>query len=399
MKVVEVNTVCGISGSVGRITAELAMYAANSGAEAYVAFSRGEAFGVNEKMKISMGGRAAFFADAFKSRLFDSVGFNSVGKTKKLIRRLEEISPDVIHLHNAHGYYLNIPLFFNYIKKKNIKLVWTLHDCWAFTGHCAYFGSECDRWKTGCYSCPMKGQYPKSFSDRSGHNYIRKKEIFTSLDPENVIIAVPSEWLKDRVKESFLKDYPVEVIHNGVDTSAFVYNDKAKSKALYSGEKLVLGVTNVWDERKGFSDFISLAKELPSYSFLGIGAADMDRQNLPKNMSWINRTNDVGELAECYSAANVFVNPTYDDNFPTTHMEAQCCGTAVVSYGVGGCKENIISDYGKTVPMGDMSALKEAVKKIAESGYDKNELALKARGLFDKNAAYKKYMDLYRKFS
>lgn len=402
MKVVQINTVCGKSGSVGRITAELTMYAAAHGAEAYAAYGRGKAFGIDDKMGIPIGGKVDFYADVLKSRLFDSAGFNSVSATEKLIKRLDEISPDVIHLHNAHGYYLNAPLFFNYIRENNIKLVWTLHDCWAFTGHCAYFDSvNCDRWKSGCSSCPLKGQYPKSYTDRSDRNYEKKKELFTSLKKNDVIIAVPSGWLKDRVGESFLKDYTVEVVPNGVDISSFAYDTAAAEKIRdglsLRGGKLILGVTNVWEERKGLGDFISLAEALPEYSFIGVGKTDMEERDFPANMKWIYRTNDVKELASYYSAADVFVNPTYGDNFPTTHMEAQCCGAAVVSYDVGGAKENILFPYGKTVPVGDVAALKEAARETALSGYDKDGLSSAARAAFDKNTAYKKYMELYGK--
>lgn len=398
MKVVEINTVCGKSGSVGRITAELTTYAAERGAEAYAAYGRGKAFGIDENMGIPIGGKLSFFADVFKSRLFDGAGFNSASATKKLIKRLKEISPDVIHLHNAHGYYLNAPLFFNYLKEENIKLVWTLHDCWPFTGHCAYFeNAECYRWKSGCYSCPMKGQYPKSFFDNSKRNYERKKEVFSSLDPKNVRLVVPSEWLKEKIGESFLKDYSVEVIPNGVDVSSFKYNGgaAAKNKPGLVGEKIVLGVTNVWDDRKGLPDFITLAEWLPLYRFIGVGSAEIKGVDMPKNMSWIYRTNDINELADYYSAADVFVNPTYDDNFPTTHMEAQCCGAAVVSYDAGGSKENIISPYGVTVKKGDVKELKDAVKKIARSGYDKDELSALARDKFDRTKCYGRYFELY----
>jgi len=402
MKVVLVNTVCGKSGSVGRITAELLNYAADKGIEAYAAYGRGEAFGIDEKRGIPMESMAQFYVDVFKSRLFDSAGFNSASATKKLIARLKEINPDVIHLHNAHGYYLNVPLFFNYIREKNIKLVWTLHDCWPFTGHCAYFSlAGCERWKTGCYSCPLKSQYPKAYIDRSRRNYKKKKKLFTSLNNDNVIIAVPSKWLKDNVKDSFLGDYSVEVVNNGVDVSSFIYDgekaEKIKKAYAIRGEKIILGVTNVWDERKGLSDFFALAKSLPSYKFIGVGSAPSAMENMPENMAWIERTNNVNELAGFYSAADVFVNPTYDDNYPTTHMEAQCCGTAVISYDVGGCNENIISPYGKCVAKGDIAALKAAAEDIAENGYSKEKLSSLARPCFDKTASYANYLSLYQK--
>lgn len=400
MKVVLINTVCGKSGSVGRITAELLNYAEKNGIDCYAAYGRGKAYGINPQRGIPVGGRVSFYTDIALSRLNDRAGFNSSFATKRLLKKLDEISPDVIHLHNVHGYYINARLLFNYIRERNVKLVWTLHDCWSFTGHCAYFSvADCQKWKTGCYSCPIKNQYPKSYVDRSKRNYVLKKDIFTSLKRENVIIAVPSVWLKERVKESFLKDYTVEVIPNGVDISTFKLSDAdgVKNKFAARGEKIVLGVTNVWDERKGFSDFISLAEGLPEYSFVGIGKRENEKHSLPNNMTWIYRTEDAKELAEYYSAADAFVNPTYDDNYPTTHMEAQCCGTAVVAYNVGGCGENIITPYGQCVEKGNISALTAAVKKACEEGYNKEELSLTAEKLFDKNESYGRYINLYKR--
>jgi len=396
MRVVLINTVCGKSGSVGRITAELLNYAEKNGIDCYAAFSRGKAIGINPEKGISIGGKVSFYTDIALSRLFDSAGFNNKSATKKLLKKLDELAPDIIHLHNIHGYYIDVELLFDYIKNRDIKVVWTLHDCWAFTGHCAYFSFvECEKWKTGCFACQQNGDYPKAFTDNSKKNYIKKSAVFTSLKKENVTIVTPSKWLKSAVEQSFLNKYSVEVIPNGIDVEAFSYIAPTKNK-FASDKKTVLGVTNVWDSRKGFNDFKNLALSIPEYNFIAIGLIKSAAGELPKNLTAIERTNDLRALAEYYSAADVFVNPTYDDNYPTTHMEAQSCGTAVISYDVGGCSENIITPYGKCVERGNISALSSAVKQVCLSGYNNEELSLKAKALFDKSVSYGRYINLYK---
>lgn len=400
MRIVEINTVCGKSGSVGRMTAELLNYAHSCGVDAYAAYSRGKAVGINEKRGITISSRTQFYFAALNARLKDNDGFNSVRATKKLIERLESLKPDAVHLHNAHGYYLNIELLFDYLKRSGVKLVWTLHDCWAFTGHCAYFGYVgCEKWKTGCNDCPQMREYPKAFVDNSKGNYIRKKEIFTSLPRENVIITTPSCWLKDIAEQSFLGEYPIEVIPNGIDMLIFSYpRGRVREKLALGDKKLALCVANVWDGRKGFKDVAALARRLPQYAFIVIGL-NKSEERAPDNVITIERTNNARTLAAYYSAADVFVNPTYDDNYPTTHMEAQACGTAVVSYDTGGCKENILAPYGACVKKGDIEELTAAVQRTAESGYDKAELSLRSREAFDKTLCFSKYVSLYKRIT
>lgn len=277
------------------------------------------------------------------TRLTDKTGFASYRATQKLISRLESIHPDIIHLHNIHGYYLNIELLFNFIKANKIKVVWTLHDCWAMTGHCAYFDMvACLKWKSGCNHCVQKSAYPTSKGlDSSKWNWNKKKQLFTGAD---VCIVTPSKWLKSIVEQSYLKEYPVRVIYNGIDIEAFKpkYNKELKNKLDAEGKPIVLGVASEWTERKGLTDFICLAKECPDIMFVVVGVTPEQKKKLPAELTGICRTNNVDELVELYSIADVFFNPTYEDNFPTTNLEALACGTPIVTYDTGGSPEVIM---------------------------------------------------------
>lgn len=398
MKVLLINTVCGKSGSVGRITAELYRYARDNQIESYVAYSRKEAFGISPEHGICVGTLFENYFDGIKSRLFDNSGFNSSLPTRKLIRYIEELKPDVIHFHNLHGYYVNIKILFRYIKEKGIRAVWTLHDCWSVTGHCAYFDyAECDKWKTGCRRCPETSSYPKAYIDASERNFRKKKEIFTSLDTDKLILVTPSVWLKEIVGQSYLKKYEIKVIENGVDLSSFypIKNDIRERYAIKE-KHIVLGVANRWERRKGLGDFFLLSDLLgKDYRFILIGVEEKQKQDLPENFIGISRTNNIKELAEFYSAADVYVNPTYEDNYPTTNMEAQACGCPVVSYDSGGSKENILTGLGGAVEKGNVQAIAESVKSIISENIDKNLLSQKAR-CFDKEETLKKYIALYR---
>lgn len=367
MKVLQINTVCGKSGSVGRITADLYQFMKKNDIEGYVAYSRGESFGIDQKDGIRIGSLFENYLDGVITRVFDNAGFNSKSATKKFLERVDEISPDIIHIHNLHGYYIHVGLLFEYIKKKGIKVVWTLHDCWSFTGHCCYFDFlNCDKWQTGCNNCLETKIYPKAFFDSSKKNYMRKKEIFTSLDKDKVILVTPSKWLEKIIKKSYLKDYETRTIVNGINISDFSVTDNdIRKKYSLGNSRIVLGVANKWDRRKGLDDFISLSQMLgDGYAFIAIGVDDAQMAKLPPEVIGIKGTNSVKELAKYYSAADVYVNPTYEDNYPTTNMEAQACGCPVITYKTGGSCENIIDGYGFSVEKGNLDSLCKAVKHI-----------------------------------
>jgi len=342
MKVLQINTVCGV-GSTGRIMLQIHQALKQRGHESYIAYGREPA--KNCEGAIRIGSDFDVYHHVLITRLFDLHGFGSKKATKKFLNTVEKIDPDIIHLHNIHGYYLNVEVLFDFLKTSNKPVVWTLHDCWAFTGHCSYFlYVGCERWKTGCYSCPAKKYYPKSvLLDNSKNNHGRKKRIFTGV--KNLTIVTPSKWLAGLVKQSFLAEYPVEVIPNGIDTEVFkpTPSDFRKEHGL-EGKFIILGVANVWEKRKGFDYFIELSKYLAEDEIIVlVGISDEQLKKLPKNVIGIKRTNSPKELAEIYTAADVFLNLTLEDNYPTVNLEAQACGTYVITFDSGGAGETIFN--------------------------------------------------------
>lgn len=295
------------------------------------------------------------------TRITDKTGFASTLSTRKILNWLDEIEPDIIHLHCIHGYFINISLLFTYIKEKNIKVIWTQHDCWAFTGHCAYFDAcGCEKWKTGCHDCEQLTTYPASrLMDNSKWNWKTKKELFTGA---NVTVVTPCEWLSELVKISFLREYPIRVIYNGIDTNVFKPTKSYfKKKNEIEAKKMILGVASEWTERKGLRDFIELDEMLDKkeYVIVLVGVSKKQVENLPKDIIALNRTNNIKELVEIYSAADVYFNPTYEDNFPTTNLEATACGTPVITYDTGGSPESV--DPRAVVQKGNLNRVKDII--------------------------------------
>lgn len=298
--------------------------------DSYVVWGRGRA--AQNEHEIAIRDEFGVKFHGIYTRITDKTGFASKKMTRKLIDKLKQIEPDILHLHNIHGYYLNIEQLFNYIRENNIKVVWTLHDCWAFTGHCAYFDMVgCEKWKTGCHDCEQKKTYPSSLiKDNSYWNWKKKRSLFTNL---NITIVTPCKWLKNIVKQSFLKEYPVEVIYNGIDLNVF-HPEKTDFEEKYNlrGKYVILGVASEWTERKGLKDFIKLEEMLDrtKYRIVLVGLTQKQIKELPNTIIRIERTENVQELVGIYTRANVFFNPTYEDNFPTTNLEAIACGTPVM---------------------------------------------------------------------
>ena len=343
MKVLMINSVCGI-GSTGRICTDLCDVLLQDGNEVKIAYGRGEAPLKYKENSYKIGSDFLVKLNGIKARLLDNEGFNAKGATRKFLKWAEEYNPDILHLHNLHGYYLNVKLLFQWIKTRpNMKVFWTLHDCWAFTGHCSYFDFVgCVKYKKQCHNCSQKCEYPKTLLfDRSAKNYKDKKNAF--LGVKNLEIITPSNWLKEKVEVSFLKEYKVTVINNGIDLSVFKPTESNfKEKYGLQDKKIILGVASVWEKRKGLDDFISLSKILPSdYQIVVVGVNKEQKKILPKNILGIERTNGVKELAEIYASSSVLFNPTYEDNYPTVNLEAQACCIPVVTYKTGGSVESV----------------------------------------------------------
>lgn len=368
MKILFINMVCG-TGSTGKICAELAEKFEKEGHEVKIAYGR-HAY-VPEKYQkyaIRIGTDMGVKLHAVKTRLTDKHGLGSKRATKKFLEWAEEYSPDLLWLHNIHGYYINYEMLFAWIKKHpEMEVKWTLHDCWTFTGHCCYFDMvKCNQWKTLCQKCPQKLSYPATrvFSDCED-NFKRKQKAFTGV--KNMTLITPSKWLADLVKQSFLKEYPVEVIYNKIDTNIFKPTpSNFREKYGLKEKKIVLGVASVWEERKGLRDFHKLATMLDdSYAIVLVGLNDKQLKELPKSIIGIKRTNGQKELAEIYTAADVFVNTTYEDNYPTVNLEAQACGTSVITYRTGGSVESVPAE--NVVEVGNIGGLLEMIVGILEN--------------------------------
>ena len=392
MKIVQINVTCGV-GSTGKICLAVSRLLNDKGVENYILFSEEYSdyeYGIKYADKLSIK------LEALKSRVFGNYGFNSKTLTKKLIGKLDEINPDVVHLHNLHGHGCNLRMLFNYFKEKKIKLFWTFHDCWAFTGYCPHFDMVgCDKWQTECGNCPQKGAY-SFFFDKSDKLYNKKKELFSDLD---LTIITPSEWLRSLVKESFLKDYEVLVINNGIDLDVFKPRDSAfREKYGIKDEFLILGVAFNWDERKGIDVFCDLANSLPEdCRIVLVGTNDSTRAILPKNVIAIDRTENQQELAEIYSACDLFVNATREDTFPTVNIEALACGTPVLTFRTGGSAEIIDDTCGMAVAKNDTEALKKAVMNIKENRPFTKEACLEKSAEYHKDAKFKQYAEIYFK--
>ena len=334
----------------------------------------------------------------FMSDLYGNHGCYSRIPTKKLIKKIKEFDPDVIHLHNVHGWYLHIPTLFSFLKESRIPIVWTLHDCWAFTGGCAHFTfSKCQKWLNGCGGCNNLTEYPiKSSRDKTAKMWHLKKDCFSQL--ENLTIVTPSQWLGELVRQSYLEKYPIRVINNGINLQIFsprVSNIRDKY-GITDSQYMVLGVSLGWSERKGLDVFVDLAKKLSdNYKIVLVGTdAKVDKQ-LPPNIISIHRTQNQIELAEIYSAADVFVQTTREENYPTVNMEALACGTPVLTFRTGGSPEMLDETCGSVVDCDDVNALENEIIRICEqSPFSKEQCVLKARE-FDQNKRFKEYIKLY----
>ena len=395
MKILQINTTLNW-GSTGRIAEEIGLLIQENKSESYIAYGRYN--NPSQSNSYHIGNKFDFYFHALQTRLFDNHGLASKKETEKLIKYIKEIQPDIIHLHNIHGYYINYKILFSFLSKLNKPIVWTLHDCWSFTGHCSHFSyKKCYRWKTQCNNCPEKRNYPASyFIDRSKLNFLDKKEAFTSINKMTIVTV--SKWLSDEVKSSFLQKYPVKTIYNGINLDTFKPTENTIKAKEFINKFVILGIASVWTERKGYNDFINLRSLLPSdYIIILIGLSKQQIKKLPKGIIGIQRTNSIQELAEYYSLANVFFNPTWEDNFPTTNLEALACGTPVITYHTGGSIEAIDENTGFIVEQGDLNTTVQKIKFIKSEGKEKYKTPCRQRAtqFYNKNERYEEYIELY----
>lgn len=384
----QINVVAN-QGSTGKIAEQIGNMALQKGWRSVIAYGRWPRESSSELIRV--GNDFDMKMHALESRIRDNHGLCSRAATRKLIKQIEEIKPDIIHLHNIHGYYLNYKILFDFLKSYNKPVVWTLHDCWSFTGHCSYFDYiGCDKWKSHCQDCKQKKEYPaRWFIDRSHKNFEDKKRFFSSL--ENLTLVPVSNWLAGNLRKSFLKDYPIKVIHNGIDLSVFHPRESGCGKVFK-----ILGVTNRWDRRKGIEDIVKLRNILPSeYQITLVGMKEKRFLPLPEGIADIPRTNNQQELAVLYAESDVLINPTYEDTFPTTNLEALASGIPVITYNTGGSPESITPKTGIVVERGNVQSLADSIINLRQSRLSCKDCRKHAEEFFNKDNCFIEYFNLY----
>jgi len=399
MKLLQI-VVEGNTGSTGVVAESLGNIAMKMGWESYIAHGRFSR--ASNSVIIKIGRTIDILWHGIETRIFDRHGLGSRRATKKLISQIKQIKPDIIHLHHLHGYYINIKFLFEYLKTSKIPIVWTFHDCWAFTGHCAYFDFVgCTKWQSECFKCPQKTDYPASFFlDRSNKNFHLKKLLFTSIP--NLYIVTVSDWLNKLVYESFFKGIKIKTIYNGTNLDIFKpYDniDNLREKYNIPNKFVILGVASPWVRRKGLSEFIKLSACLKSDEVIVlVGLNFSQMKNLPSNIIGISKTENRQQLAEIYSSSDVFANLTLEDNFPTTNIEALACGTPVITYNTGGSPEAICSKTGIVVDKYSIASLINAIdeiKRIGKVNYIAN-CRKRAETYFMSDKQYLNYFELYK---
>lgn len=396
MKILAINSVN--FGSTGNIMLGIADLAKSKGINTYICVPKSRD---NSKKQVAqqifIGNRILRNVHNMLGQFTGYQGCFSLISTWDFLHKISKIKPDIIHLHNLHGNYINLPMLFRYIKKHNISVIWTLHDCWAFTGQCPHFTMvKCDRWKDGCFSCSQYMKYPKARVDRTKIMWRLKKRWFTGV--ENMTIVTPSQWLANLVKESYLKEYPVMVIHNGIILNIFKPTESNfREKYDLENKFVVLGVAFNWGKRKGLDVFIELEKRLDEkYQIVLLGTNNEIDKKLPNNIISIHRTENQKELAEIYTAADVFVNPTREENYPTVNMEAIACGTPVITFNTGGSPEILDQNTGYVVVVDDIDGMEKQIVRVCTANPFCRERCLNKAQEFDQRKKYEEYLALYK---
>lgn len=396
MKVIQVNTV-GNTGSTGRIAEIIGSLLTENGDESYIACARNIKPSRSNLIKISH--TPTIYANVIWQRIFDTDSPFSIKSTKKFISQIKEIAPDIIHLHNTHGYYLHNETFLKFLAEYNKPIVWTLHDCWTFTGHCCYFDLiNCQKWKQQCYNCPQKHDYPSSLIfDKSKENHTKKIELISAIN--NLTFVTPSNWLADLTKQSRLKYSDIKVIPNGIDLNVFKPSENDITSNIPKEKKIALFVANVWNEVKGVNFIPKIHKLFGNDFQMVIVGVNKKQKEFFESLGIIaiEKTENIEDLTSLYSRADVFVNPTLADNLPTVNMEAIACGTPVVAFNSGGTSETIKDNTGMIVQKENVQLLVNAAKEIANRKTElRNTCIESAKRFFDSKRNFANYIDLYR---
>ena len=396
-KLLQINATLNL-GSTGRIAEQIANAAKKKGWDCFLAHG-GRYVGQSNYTSIQVSSKRDNYFHAFYGEFLGKHGLGSTRATKHFVEQVKALKPDIIHLHNIHGYYLNYRVLFEYLAYAKIPIVWTLHDCWAFTGHCTHFEMvSCEKWQTECEQCPLKmAQYKTRLIDRSQKNYQLKKQLYKELS--NVTLVPVSNWLAGLVAKSILGNFPIHVINNGVDVNVFkpTNNTIRDRYGIPIDKKIILGVVGSgFGDEKGEREFIELSKQ-NDLQIIIVGLKGNESQGLPPNIIRSERTSSLKELAAFYSAADVFLNPTYNDTFPTTNLEALACGTPVITYRTGGSPEALDDSTGIVVDKGDLKGLNGAIYEVIHNGKEYYSAACVKRAIdhYNKDDRFDEYIKLY----
>lgn len=383
----QINVVSNVL-STGKIAEDIAKTAIANGWKSYIAYGRDAKPGVSQEIKV--GSKFDVYEHYIMNKLFDREGWASKVATHKLVQQIESIKPDIIQLHNIHDHYLNYPILFRYLATLNTPVVWVQHDCWSFTGGCAYFDMlMCSKWQTECNNCPRKKKWE---FDQTARHFHLKKQLLDAIP--NLIFVPVSDWLHDLLRQSVHHHRPIFTIHNGVDVSCFKPMTSSQNKRKFH----ILGVAAVWSKRKGLDDFVKLRSLLSpdDFEITLVGLTQQQIGLIPSGIYGLTRTATVEDLVRLYSDSDVFVNTTYSDNFPTTNVESLACGTPVITYRTGGSPEAVDEKTGRVVEQGDVNALALAIQDMREHPLSSEDCRKRAERLFDKDKCFQKYIDLYR---
>lgn len=400
MKILQINSSANL-GSTGRIAEQIGELILNEGWKSIIAYGR--SYNESKSMLYRIGNDIDVKVHSFQSFVLGNHGFASIIATKKLISFIKTLNPDIIHLHNIHGYYINLKLLFNFLSKSGINVVWTLHDCWPLTGHCSYFSDiDCLKWKTECNNCPKKGNYPKSFFfDNSKRDFYLKRELFNSV---KLNIVTVSNWLKNLTEQSFLNGHNIIAISNGVNSSQFIIKDKSQiliNQYGLNNKKVLIAVSTSWAKQKGFDDYLKLSTLLPSDMIIVlIGLPKEYRKTLPQNILGIERTESIDELVDWYNIADIVLNLSIQESFGLTSVEGFMCGKPTILYNTTASPELILdSCMGEVVKAKNINLVKLSVNKILLSKTDKNKIRKIAIENFDSKVQFQKYIDLYKQLA
>lgn len=400
-RLLQINAACN-TGSTGKIAESIGLLAQRQGWEVWLAHG-GRYVRPSAMHTLRVQSRWMDYLHYACSLFTGHHGCFSTRATHRLVRQIEAISPDIIHLHNIHGYYLDYRVLFDYLAKRKTPVIWTLHDCWPLTGHCAYYATEsgvCEQWQTGCVRCPKCGDYPASLCDSAKADYAVKKRLFAAV--ENLTMVPVSEWMARNVARSFLGDKPIRTIRNGVNLQVFYPRENRAELRRKWGVRsdcyVLLGVASIWDKRKGYDDLLQLA-ETEGCELVIVGLSEQQKQSLPAGVIGIVRTENQQQLAELYSLADLFVNPTYSDTFPTTNLEALACGTPVLTYRTDGSPETLTDEIGLVVEKGNRSALRAGIEQLRLHPLSREACARYAREHYNQDICFEQYIQLYNQIT